>query len=408
MKHIIIGAGAAGITAAKTIRSQRHEDEIVIISTDDAVYSRCMLHKYIAGERSEESLSFVPDSFFADNNIKWLSGVTVTGVDIQKKLVMFDAGTESYDRLLIAAGSESVIPPIENLRGAKNVFGLRSLADAKAIAKNAVNANNIVIIGAGLVGMDAAYSLVEKGKKPVVIDIANHILSVNLDAHAASIYQAEFEKAGCTFRLGSGVNSVKLDDNGAIKEVVLGSGETIPCDLAIVAASVRPAVEFLKNSGLDIQRGIVVDQHLKAYDGVYAAGDITGLSGTWPNAMNQGEVAAMNMCGMPTIYSDVYALKSTINFFGIKSLAVGVHTPADGDKSYSRESRGRYEKIILQNDVPIGIILQGNISRSGIWQYMIKNKISVADIQKPIWKVSFADAYETTENGEFKWSVVNV
>jgi NAD(P)H-nitrite reductase large subunit len=307
--------------------------------------------------------------------------------------------------LLIATGAESAIPPIENLRSATNVYGLRNLADAKAIAGDASRANNIVVIGAGLVGMAAAYSLSKMGKKPTIIEIADHILPVNLDAHAAANYQKEFEKAGCVFRLGNRVNKVTLNYNGAINEVALSSGETIPCDLVVVATSIRPAVDFLKTSGLDVSNGVVVDQHLRAGNGIYAAGDVTGLSGTWSNAMNQGEVAAMNMCGVPTVYSDVFSLKSTMNFFGIKTLAVGVHTPSDDEESFVRESRDRYEKIVLKNDTPIGIILQGNIARGGVWQHMIKNKINVADIPKPIWKISFADAYGTTESGEFEWTV---
>ena len=404
MKHIIIGAGAAGITAAKTIREQKKEDEIVIISTDNAVYSRCMLYKFISGERTVQELSFIPDNFFEDNNIKWLPGVTVTGIDIEKKLVMFDTGSESYDKLLIATGADSVIPPIEGLCCAKNVYGLRNLTDAKAISSDAANVNNIVVIGAGLVGMSAAYSLSKIGKRPTVIEIADHVLPMNLDAHAAANYQKEFEKAGCVFRLGSRVRSVKLDDNGLAKEVALEDGEVIPCDLLVVATSIRPAVDFLKSSGLDVSKGVNVDDYLSVGNGIYAAGDVTGLSGTWPNAMNQGEVAAMNMCGVPTVYSDVFSLKSTMNFFGIKTLAVGAHTPSGDEEVYSRESRDRYEKVILKNDIPIGVILQGNIARGGIWQHMIKNKISVADIEKPIWKISFADAYAITESGEFEWA----
>ena len=133
MKHVIIGAGAAGISAAKTIRKFQAKDEIVIISTDDAVYSRCMLHNYISGERDKKAISFIDDNFFADNNIRWISDTAVTDIDATNKIVKFAKGSESYDKLLIASGSECTDLPILKSNTPKNVLSLRHLSDAKAI-----------------------------------------------------------------------------------------------------------------------------------------------------------------------------------------------------------------------------------------------------------------------------------
>jgi len=406
MTHVIIGAGAAGLTAAKTIRELRPNDEIAVIAADDAVYSRCMLHKYISGERSQPELSFVPEGFFKDNNIRWISGVSVTGIDAEKRQVFFDGRTQPYGRLLIASGAKSVLPPIEGLRGAKNVCGLRDFPDAKAIRESAAKFENIVIIGAGLIGLDAAYGLLELGKKPVVVEMASSVLAVNLDCSAASTYQKKFEEAGCEFRLGSGVSSVVSDASGAVSAVMLSDGEKLPCDLLIVAVGVSPATEFLKGSAIATDRGVIVDEYLAtSVEGVYAAGDVSGLSRNWPNAVTQGEVAAYNMCGVPTVYDDTFDLKNTINFFGIASLSVGQIAPSEGDVEHCRRSRGRYEKIITRGGVPVGVILQGDISRSGFWQYIVKNKINVASIPRPVWKLSFADSYGVEEDGEYKWTV---
>jgi len=410
MKHVIVGAGAAGISAAKTILKRQGNDEIVIISTDTAVYSRCMLHKFISGERGEAELSFIPDGFFEDNNINWLSGVTITGIDTKNKLVYYHGGSESYDRLLIATGAQSVISPIGGLHGSKNVFSLRNLSDAEAIRESAARADNIVIVGAGLVGLDAAYALVEMGKKPMIVDMADSILAVNLDAHAAFTYQTKFEEAGCSFHLGKKISGTICDASGAVVAVVLDSGKHLSCDLVIIAVGARPAVTLLENSGVICKRsataGVYVDKYLAASaDGVYVAGDAAGLSGIWPNAVNQGEVAALNMCGVPTVYDDTFALKNTINFFGITSLSVGQLMAREGDTEYCREDRDRYEKIILRRGVPVGVILQGDISHSGFWQYLIKNKINVSGIPKPVCKLSFADFYGIETNGEYKWTI---
>ena len=406
MKHVIVGAGAAGISAAKAIREHSKNDEIVIISTDDAVYSRCMLHHYISGKRSLSELAFVSDGFFEENNIRWLSGISATGIDKEKKQVIYDGGSESFDKLLIASGAQSAIPPIEGLREAKGVYGLRDLPDAKAIAEKATKAENIVILGAGLVGIDAAYGLSEIGRKPLVIEMSEHILPVNLDANAAETYQAQFNSAGTTFKLSSQLSKVSCDNQGEIKSVTLSTGEELPCDLLIVATSTRPNLQWLSESGITVERGVVTDKYLKtSADDIYAAGDVTGLSGTWPDAMAQGETAAMNMCGVPQEYSDFVPTKCTMSFFGIPTLSVGQFKPQAGDAEQSRESKGRYEKVIQRDGIPVGVILQGDISRSGYWQYLIKNKINTSSIEKPIWKVSFADAYSIEANGEYKWAL---
>ena len=404
MKHVIVGAGAAGISAAKTIREKRGDDEIVLISTDDAVHSRCMLHKFISGARSEKELSFIPDEFFEDRNITWLPGTTVTGIDTKNKRVQYNGGLESYDRLLIATGSENLIPPIGGLRDASNVLGLRNLSDAKAIRKLAADAGSIVIIGAGLVGLDATWALVEMGKKPVLVEMADTILAQNLDARAASTYKAKFEEAGCVFHIGRKVTDTVINESGAVTALLLDDGKSLPCDLVIVAAGVRPAVGFLENSGIACARSVTVDGRLATnLEGVYAAGDVAGLSGIWPNAVKQGEVAAMNMCGEETEYDDPFAIKNTVNFFGVVTLSVGQLVPTEGDEVLSREDRNRYERVIMRDGAPVGLILQGNISHSGIWQYLVKNKISLAAKPKPVWNLSFANFYGVEPNGEYKW-----
>jgi len=404
MKHVIIGAGAAGISAAKTIRKFQAKDEIVIISTDDAVYSRCMLHNYISGERDKKAISFIDDNFFADNNIRWISDTAVTDIDATNKIVKFAKGSESYDKLLIASGSECTDLPILKSNTPKNVLSLRHLSDAKAIKESAKDANNIIIIGAGLVGLDAAYALLDTNKKPTVIDMANSILDFNLDSYAAGVYQQKFEDAGCTFQLGQRVDRVDTDSSKNVTALTLDSGKKLPCDLVIVAIGSYPAVGFLKNSGVDYSRGITVDKYLSTnIKDIYAAGDVTGLSSIWPNAVKQGEIAAKNMCNLPTIHDDKFADKNTINYFGIPTLSLGDVTSGDGTKI--QKDRSKYKKINLRNGLVVGVILQGDIANSGFWQYLIKNNVDVSQINSSIFNLSFADFYGLQENGEYQWSV---
>jgi len=415
VKHVIIGAGAAGVSAAKVIRNLRSDDEIVIISSDEAVYSRCMLCKYISGKRSEAELSFVNEGFFEEQNIRRIPGTTVTGVDAKEKTVCFGGGSELYDKLLIATGAQNVIPPIGRLREAGNVYGLRDFADAKAIRERASQASDIVIIGASLTGLSAAYALLEMGRKPIIIESGKSILDNNLDACAAAVYREKFEEAGCGFRMGRKIKKTICDGFGMVRTIVLDSGEKLPCDYVVSTVGVQPELGYLEGSSIIFLKHVRVSKHLaarvaRAYASadVYAAGDAAGLSGTWANAARQGEVAAMNMCGVPTVYDNSFALKNTINFFGITTLSIGQIKPTAGTEVQSREDRSRYETVLLQRGVPVGVILQGNISHSGFWQHLIKNKINVTATGKPIWKLSFADFYDVGTNGEYKWPVTRL
>ena len=405
MEYVILGAGAAGITAAKTIRKADREGKITVISTDTQVHSRCMLHKYLSHERDAAGISFIDPDFFEKNQITWLPGKTVSRLDTQGKKVYTDQGDEmSYDRLLIATGAESFIPPVGNLREAENVFGLRHLRDAQAIDELAKDAENIVIIGSGLVGLDAAYGLMETGKKVSIVEMADQILPVQLDKTAAFEYQKRFEKAGAVFYLGRKAADTVMGEDKIIREIILDNGEKLPCDLIIVAAGVRCAVAGMEGEGIVIDRGIKVDDYLQTgAEGVYAAGDVTGLSGIWPNAQKQGETAALNMCGSHVDYTDRYAIKNTINFFGMVSMCVGVILPQEGDVVIAREDSRNYKRVVLRDGKAVGVLLQGDISHGGIWQYLIKNQIDLAGIKKDIFDLNFGDFYGIKDNGEYQW-----
>jgi NAD(P)H-nitrite reductase large subunit len=415
MNHLIIGAGAAGISAARTLLWEMPKDRVTILSEDGEVYSRCMLHRFISGERDAESLNFINDRLLDNSRVEWIRGKTVTRFDGASKTAYGgEDKLASGDTVIIATGANSVTPPIGDLRTAGNVYGLRHLADARAIAEKAANAGKVVIIGAGLVGLDAAYALIEgagKRKRPMeltVIEMVPSVLAINLDPHAAGTYQRLFEKAGVTFHLGRKVVNTRSAPDGkgnpALTGVEIDTGELIPCDMAILAVGVRPAVGFLAGSGVTAERAVAVNEFLETnIPGIYAAGDAAGLSGIWPNAQKQGQTAARNIAGWNMAYEDRFALKNTVNFFGLPTLSVGRFTPQEGDEVLIKEDRLNYRKIILRNGTVQGVILQGDIGGSGFWQHLIKNRIPVTG--KRVWKLSYADFFGMENNGEYRWVV---
>ncbi|OXS25417.1 MAG: pyridine nucleotide-disulfide oxidoreductase [Acetobacterium sp. MES1] len=410
MKIVIIGASAAGISAAKTIKVSEPKTEVVIISREDSVHSRCMLHKFLGHQRDAKGISFIADDFFETAGITWLNNTTVISLDPDYKTVTtHNNQTISYDKLLIATGAGYFIPPIPGLRESKNVYGFRDLKDAKLLDRECQTAKNAVVIGAGLVGMDAAVALLERGLNVTIIEMTKDVMSLQLDHQAAVAYQQLFEEAGAEFILEDKVVSVDVNDVGRGTTIHLASGKAVPADVIVIAAGVRPAFNFTQGSGIKTNQAILVGDDLKTnIDDIYAAGDVTGIAGIWPNAMKQGRIAAINMLGEKLLYEDRYALKNTVNFYGLTTLSLGNINPEPEENCeiLIREDRHNYQKVVLKNGVVQGVIMQGDIGGTGFWQYLIKNKIDVSDKNKDVFGLSFADFYDLDQQtGEYKYAV---
>ena len=197
MKYVVIGASAAGISGIRELRTLDKTCEIVLISKDKDIYSRCILHRYLGGERSLERLNFVESNFEELYNVQWIKGVACTGVNPTEKIVKLEDGSEvSYDKLLIATGSHTFIPPVKNLKEGKNVIGFRNVEDIEALKEAAKTRRKFLVMGAGLVGLDCASGLLELGVEVTLVEMAGWLLCKQLDERAAKTYQDAFAAKG--------------------------------------------------------------------------------------------------------------------------------------------------------------------------------------------------------------------
>ena len=407
-RFVIIGAGAAGITAAQTLRAFRPNDVVTVISIDDKIHSRCMLHKFLSHERTAEGINFVGADFFEKNDIYHIPCQTVTKIDTAGKLVYYGEGYNTpYDKLLIATGSGFFIPPIPHFREAPNVFGFRDLSDALKIDDAFAKGKRVFIVGSGLVGLDAASALCQRGAEITIAEMAPRVMPLQTDDYAASVYQKVFEDHGCRFLLGIGAADAVVDGGGNITEVILSTGEHVPCDFIIMAAGVRPRIQIALDSGIAAERAITVDGHLRtSAPDVYAAGDCTGLSGVWPDAMAQGKAAAENMAGIDTVYEKPYPFKNTSNFFGVTMLSVGRMDLTEGADVIVHKTPKEYKKAVITNGKLTGYLSLGDISNHGLYLHLIKNGIDVSEKKDQIFRLTFADFYGINEkNGEFVYTV---
>ena len=407
-RFVIIGAGAAGISAARVLRDFRPHDVITVLSIDEKVHSRCMLHKFLGHERDADGINFAGVNFFDKNDIIHIPCQTVTKIDTQAKTVHYgESYSIPYDKLLISTGAGFFIPPIPHFREAPNVFGFRDLSDALAIDEAFARGKRVFIVGSGLVGLDAASALCHRGAEITIAEMAPRVMPLQTDDYAASVYQKVFEDHGCRVLLGIGASDAAVDEAGNITEVILSTGERVPCDLIIMAAGVRPRIQLALDSGIAAERAITVDDHLRtSAPDVYAAGDCTGLSGVWPDAMAQGKAAAENMAGIDTVYEKPYPFKNTSNFFGVTMLSVGRLDLTEGAEIIVHKTDKEYKKAIVKDGKLTGYLSMGDISNSGLYLHLIKNGIDVSGKLDKIFRLSFADFYGVNQkNGEYVYTV---
>ncbi|EOU1470887.1 NAD(P)/FAD-dependent oxidoreductase [Clostridium perfringens] len=407
MRYIVVGASAAGISGAKTLRELDKDAEIILVSKDENVYSRCILHHYISGHRDIEALDFTDRDFFEKYNIEWKKGLEVKSIDDREHVIGLSNGESlKYDKILLATGASAFIPPVENLREAKNVVGLRNLEDAIKIKEEAEKVKNVVVLGAGLVGIDAIAGLAFKDLNVTLVEMGDRVLQIQLDKYASSKYEKRFEDAGVKLKLGVRAEKVLIDENKNPKALLINTGEEIPCELIIVATGVRSNVAFLKDSSIETDRfGLIINEkgETNARD-VYGAGDITGRNPIWPTAVKEGIIAANNMVGNEIFMEDFFGSKNTMNFLGLTTMSLGVVNAPDD--SYTEEidiSGENYKKIIHKDGKIYGAIIQGDLSYAGVLTQLIKEKIHVSKVKKPLFEIDYADFFNIKENLEYTY-----
>lgn len=416
MRYVIIGSSAAGVNAVRELRKRDPQGKIILISKDQDIYSRCILHEYLSGKRSIERLRFVENDFETLYDVEWIKGVEATGLDRAGKKVLLGSGEAvAYDRLLIATGSHTFFPPIKNMAGARNMIGFRNIDDIEVLKKVAQDViasggqKKVVVLGSGLVGIDCATGFLELGVKVTLCDFAGWLLNKQLDERAARTYIEAFESEGVEQHYGVGVSEVIKNDQEEITKVVLSDGTELPCDFFVVTAGVRSNVEFLADTGLELSRfGLVYDEAGRTNDpDIFGAGDVSGLSPIWPVAVKEGMIAAANMAGETAKMTDFFASKSTMRFLDISTMSLGdVNPDLEEDPEIHVEvydRNGVYKKIVHKDGKIIGALLQGDLAYGGVLQQMIARKLDVRKVKKPLFDIDYSDFFHIKDNFEFSY-----
>jgi phenylglyoxylate dehydrogenase epsilon subunit len=387
-KHVIIGCGTAALAALKQMRKTSSEDEVKLVTMESHLpYSPTSLPYLISGKIKESEIPMVSDDFFDRMKAVWVRGKRVEHLDPGKREILYDSHErESYDSLLIATGSEPVLPPIPGLKS-EQVLQMRTLDHARDLMKKMKGTQTVIILGAGLIGMHVAECLAEHDVQVKVVEILPHILPAYFDKDASGIIQRVLEKHGVSFFAGR--RAVEVAWNKHSVEVSLEGEEHLQADLLLVATGVRPRTAFLNGSGLKINDGVLVDSEMRTnVASVFAAGDVAearsfltgehGLNPILPNAAEQGQVAGSNMVGEKKEYKGWLPM-NTFNFFGHRAASVGKTVPAKGDEVLLEEDHKNetYRKIICRQDRLLGATFLDTDVDAGVFQYLIRGKVEI-------------------------------
>ncbi|HJB16786.1 MAG TPA: FAD-dependent oxidoreductase [Candidatus Blautia excrementipullorum] len=368
--YVIIGNGAAGLSAAKAIRERDLTGSIIMISNEPyATYNRPMLTKSMVAELNAEQIQVEPLSWYEENKVHLLLDKEVTAVNTAEKEVELSDGTKlKYTKLIYALGSECFVPPIPGT-DKPEVIAIRRMSDIEKLESMMDRVNNVVVIGGGVLGLEAAWELKKARKQVVVLEAAPQIMGRQLDASASEMLTAISE--GCGIDIHAGVQIASIEGETSVSSVRLSDGREFPAELVIVSAGVRANTAVAQNAGLEINRGVLVNEEMATSSSdIYACGDCAEYDGInyaiWPQALEQGKVAGANAAGDHLTYTTVSA---GLSFHGMNT---GLYAIGDNGKNpnliyrtveFKDMGRKQYEKYYFLNNRLCGVILIGDTSK---------------------------------------------
>ncbi len=393
-RYIIVGNGVAGTTAAERIRENDGEGEIDIF-TDEPVpyYTRIRLPEFLAGVAEERDLVLHGESWYRERGLRLRLGEAIEEVDPEAREVRSARGKRyGYDRLLLATGGYSFIPPIQGV-GKEGVFALRSIDDARRIKEYAKGASDVVLIGGGLLGLEAGNGLRRSGLKVTVVEFFPRLLPRQMDVPGAELLKQQMEGMGFAFYLGA--KSKEIVGATKVEGLTLEDGTGIPCDMILISAGVRANLKLARELGLEVDKGVVVNDRMETeIASIYAAGDLIQhrgqFYGIWPAAERQGEIAGINMAEGEAVYEGT-VMSNRLKVVGIDLASMGEIDVEDHFETRVQkdEEKYTYRKLVFDGGAMIGCILLGDVRGNREILEAIERKRDVSRLKEEILGAEF-------------------
>jgi len=390
LKLVMIGNGMAGVrTLEELLKIAPDLYDITVFGAEPHPnYNRILLSPVLAGEQTFDDIVLNDLAWYASHGIELRLGRTVVEIDRVRRRVRADDGSSAeYDRLLIATGSRPFMLPIPG-NTLDGVIGYRDIADTRLMLDSATRHRRAVVIGGGLLGLEAAHGLKLRGMDVSVVHNGATLLERQLDARAGRLLQGALERRGLHFALGKQTSELIGNAAGRVGAVRFSDGGQLPADLVVMAAGIRANIELAQNAGLPCARGILVDDTLQSFDPrVYAVGECVSHRGVAYGLVaplfDQARVCASHLA-MQGFRRYLGSLTSTkLKVTGIELFSAGDFAGLPGTQSITLDdpTTGSYRKLVLKNDELVGACLYGDTADAAWYLQLIREGRNVADIR---------------------------
>jgi nitrite reductase (NADH) large subunit len=389
---VVIGNGMAGMRAVEELiaRAPDRFDITVIGAEPHPNYNRILLSAVLAGEKTLDEIVVNPHGWYAEHGIRLMTGSRATAIDRPARTVaLADGSLLPYDKLLLATGSKPLAPPLPGL-GFSNVRAFRDIADAEAMIEAAHGGGRAVVIGGGLLGLEAAWGLKRRGVSVSLVHLMPTLMERQLDVAASELLRRALEARRIAFFINS--QTEEIVGNERAEAVLLADGRRIPADFVVLAVGIRPNIDLARAADLDVNRGVLVGDDMATSDpDIYAVGEciehngqVFGLvSPIWDQASVCGARLAGDADAVyvpPPVFT---SLKITgIDVFSAGRLAVA--DAADEEITLHDEKRGLYKKVILREDRVVGSVLYGSVADGPWYVELMRARTDVSSIRDQI------------------------
>lgn len=382
-KIVIVGDGIAAISAIKAIRETDKDSEIKLYGDEKFYpYNRVRLTKAMLSSLDEEKILLQKKEWYEENNIKLYRGLKVNSINTEKEEIELSDGTKTnYTKLLLANGSRNLVPDINGINK-EGVLTLKTLEDAQNIIDKVEQSETVLVIGGGILGLELAWELRKMNKKVIVSEIASRLMPKQLDEKSSITLYNTVINNGVEVILGNGVSEISVNDKG-VEGIITDGGKFIPCDLVVYSVGIRPNIEILTGTNINVNKGIIVNERMQTnIRNVYAAGDVAefknGIYGLWNIAIGQGTIAGYNIAGRSVEYKPI-APVTTLSAFNVSLFSMGDIDENNAGNIVVSEEEGSYSKILIDDNKVIGAIVVGSIKSSPILKRAIEEEIDLGN-----------------------------
>ena len=397
---VVIGNGMAGMRAVEELLKRTQRFRITVFGAEPHVnYNRIMLSSVLAGDKTIDEIVINSREWYEENDITLVTSDAVTRIDRLARTVTSASGlTVPYDRLLIATGSRPLAPPIPGL-GLPGVCAFRDIADVDKMLAAAKTHKRAVVIGGGLLGLEAAWGLKQRGMSVALVHLMPTLMERQLDAPAGQLLQRDLDRRGIAFFTDGQTEEILGTERA--EGVQLADGRSIPADLVVLAIGIRPNIDLAKAAGLEVNRGVVVYDDMRTSDpDIFAVGECVEhrgqVFGLVAPLWDQAKACAAQLAGDQSVLFASQALATSLKITGVDVFSAGAlmaMSESDDEITLRDDNRGLYKKIVLRDGKLVGAVLYGDVADGQWYLQLMRGKTEVEHLRdKLVFGRAFAEA----------------